>query len=58
MAQQVKDPALSLLQIRLLLWHRFGLWPPGTSTSHGDRAKKNYREKMRKRAIRLKRDFH
>ena len=27
LAQQVKDPALSLLWIRSLLWHGFNLWP-------------------------------
>ena len=25
-AQQVKDPAVSLLQVGLLLWHRFDTW--------------------------------
>ena len=27
MAQQVKDLTLSLLRLRLLLWHRFAPWP-------------------------------
>ena len=27
MAQWVKDPALSLQQLRQLLWHRFDPWP-------------------------------
>ena len=27
MAQLIKDPALSLLWLRLLLWRGFGLWP-------------------------------
>ena len=27
MAQQVKDPALSLLWLRSLLWYRFDAWP-------------------------------
>ena len=27
MAQWVKDLALSLQQLRLLLWHRFDPWP-------------------------------
>ena len=35
MAQQVKDPALSLLRLRLLLWREFDPWPRGTSTCHG-----------------------
>ena len=26
-AQQLKDPALSLLRLKLLLWHGFDLWP-------------------------------
>ena len=25
-AQQLKDPALSLLRLKLLLWHGFDLW--------------------------------
>ena len=25
--QQAKDPALSLQQLKLLLWHRFDSWP-------------------------------
>ena len=27
MAQQVKNPALTLLWLRSLLWHGFNLWP-------------------------------
>ena len=34
MVQWVKDLALSLLWLRLLLWHRFDPWP-GNSTCHG-----------------------
>ena len=33
MAQQVKDPALSLQQLGSLLWHGFDAWH-GTSTCH------------------------
>ena len=27
MVQQIKDPALSLLWVRSLLWHEFDTWP-------------------------------
>ena len=40
MAQWVKDPALSLQQLGLLLWHGFSLWPEELPHAAGA-AKKN-----------------
>ena len=41
MAQQVKDPALSLQQLRLLLWRGFDPWPRNFCTLQDRPKKKN-----------------
>ena len=41
MAQQVKDPVLSLLWLRSLLWHEFDPCPRNFHTSLGMGEKKN-----------------
>ena len=45
MAQQVKDPALSLLQLGFLLWLGFDPWPGNSSTCHGHGQKQKTKNK-------------
>ena len=46
-AQQVKDPALSLLQLRLLLWHRFNPWSRKFHMQPRKKKEKKERSNMR-----------
>lgn len=46
----MKDSALSLLWLRLLLWHN-SIPGPGTFTNHGSSQKKSVRNKKKKRYI-------
>ena len=51
--QGVKDPALSLQQLRFLLWHRFDPWPRNLHMPWAQ----SKREKKKKKEIALNLDF-
>ena len=51
MAKWVKDLALSLQQLRLLLWHRFDPWP--RKLSHVASTAKKRKKRKRKLSIRI-----
>ena len=54
MAQWVKNPALTLQGLRLLLWHRFDPWPRNFYIS-SSAAKKKKKKKKRQLTIKLRR---
>jgi len=57
-AQQVKDLALSLQRLRLLLWHRFDPWLGNFHMPWAQAKKKEEKRKKRKRTKKKKKKVH